>query len=64
MHWILPGRITGIHTPDSVRTVPVCRQWQQLKQYAEARGMLLFGDISIYVAHDSADVWTIESSSP
>jgi 4-alpha-glucanotransferase len=33
-------------------------QWQQLKQYAEARDMLLFGDISIYVAHDSADVWT------
>jgi 4-alpha-glucanotransferase len=33
-------------------------QWQQLKQYAEARDMLLFGDISIYVAHDSVDVWT------
>jgi len=33
-------------------------QWQQLKQYAEARGVLLFGDIPIYVDHDSADVWT------
>lgn len=32
-------------------------QWQQLKEYAEARGVLLFGDIPIYVAHDSADVW-------
>lgn len=32
-------------------------QWQQLKQYAEERGVLLFGDIPIYVAHDSADVW-------
>ncbi|MES0370844.1 MAG: 4-alpha-glucanotransferase [Mariprofundaceae bacterium] len=32
-------------------------QWQQLKQYAEERGILLFGDIPIYVAHDSADVW-------
>jgi len=32
-------------------------QWQQLKQYAEERGIMLFGDIPIYVAHDSADVW-------
>ncbi len=32
-------------------------QWQQLKQYAEERGVLLFGDIPIYVAHDSVDVW-------
>ncbi len=32
-------------------------QWQQLKQHAEERGVLLFGDIPIYVAHDSVDVW-------
>jgi len=32
-------------------------QWQQLKQYAEERGVQLFGDIPIYVAHDSVDVW-------
>lgn len=32
-------------------------QWQQLKAYAEEHGVLLFGDIPIYVAHDSADVW-------
>jgi len=32
-------------------------QWQQLKQHAEERGLLLFGDIPIYVAHDSVDVW-------
>lgn len=32
-------------------------QWQQLKQYAEERGVLLLGDIPIYVAHDSVDVW-------
>ena len=32
-------------------------QWQQLKQHAEERGILLFGDIPIYVAHDSVDVW-------
>lgn len=32
-------------------------QWRKLKEYAESRGVLLFGDLPIYVAHDSADVW-------
>jgi 4-alpha-glucanotransferase len=33
------------------------RQWTQLRRYANDRGILLFGDIPIFVAHDSADVW-------
>ncbi|MDX8382383.1 MAG: 4-alpha-glucanotransferase [Ghiorsea sp.] len=33
------------------------RQWQTLKTYAEDKGVQLFGDLPIYVAHDSADVW-------
>ena len=33
------------------------RQWQALKLYANERGILLFGDMPIFVAHDSADVW-------
>ena len=33
------------------------RQWQRLKRHAERRGVLLFGDLPIYAAHDSADVW-------
>ena len=33
------------------------RQWQALKQYCHARGIRLIGDLPIYVAHDSADVW-------
>ena len=33
------------------------RQWQALKAYAEVHDVLLFGDLPIYVAHDSADVW-------
>jgi 4-alpha-glucanotransferase len=33
------------------------RQWTQLRRYANERGVLLFGDIPIFVAHDSADVW-------
>lgn len=32
-------------------------QWKNLKKYANAKGIKLFGDIPIYVAHDSVDVW-------
>lgn len=33
------------------------RQWQALHDYARQRGVLLFGDMPIFVAHDSAEVW-------
>jgi 4-alpha-glucanotransferase len=33
------------------------RQWQALKQYCNNQGIRLIGDLPIYVAHDSADVW-------
>lgn len=33
------------------------QQWAQLKIYANQRGIQLFGDIPIFVAYDSADVW-------
>lgn len=33
------------------------RQWTALKSYANALGLRLFGDLPIFVAHDSADVW-------
>jgi 4-alpha-glucanotransferase len=33
------------------------RQWSELKSYANLRGIEIIGDIPIYVAHDSADVW-------
>lgn len=32
-------------------------QWKELKHYANEKGISIFGDIPIYVAHDSADVW-------
>ncbi|MFP5345001.1 MAG: 4-alpha-glucanotransferase, partial [Gammaproteobacteria bacterium] len=32
-------------------------QWQAVKGAANARGIRLFGDMPIFVAHDSADVW-------
>lgn len=34
------------------------RQWRALRSYAHERGVRIIGDIPIYVAHDSADVWT------
>jgi len=37
------------------------RQMLALKTYAESRGVILFGDLPIYVAHDSADVWANQS---
>lgn len=33
------------------------RQWQALKEYANQRGVLIIGDVPIFVADDSADVW-------
>jgi 4-alpha-glucanotransferase len=33
------------------------RQWDKLKQYANEQGISIFGDLPIYVAHDSVDVW-------
>jgi 4-alpha-glucanotransferase len=35
----------------------VFSQWKQLKYFANENGVLLFGDMPIYVALDSADVW-------
>jgi 4-alpha-glucanotransferase len=32
-------------------------QWQELHRYANERGVLLFGDMPIYVHLDSVDVW-------
>jgi 4-alpha-glucanotransferase len=34
------------------------RQWKQLKEYANSLGVRIIGDIPIYVAADSADVWS------
>jgi 4-alpha-glucanotransferase len=33
------------------------RQWHSLHNYARERGVRVMGDLPIYVAHDSADVW-------
>ena len=34
------------------------KQWSALKMYSNRQGIKIIGDIPIFVAHDSADVWT------
>lgn len=34
------------------------RQWKALREYANQRGIRILGDLPIFVAMDSADVWT------
>lgn len=34
------------------------KQWSELKSYCRERGIQTMGDIPIFVAHDSADVWS------
>ena len=38
------------------------RQWHQLKEYANKKNIKLVGDIPIFVAHHSADVWSNPSA--
>lgn len=33
------------------------QQWRRLREHAQARGVALAGDLPIFVAHHSADVW-------
>ena len=35
----------------------VNRQWQVLREYAAQQGISVFGDLPIFVSHDSVDVW-------
>lgn len=32
-------------------------QWAELKEYANKKGILIIGDMPIFVSHDSAEVW-------
>jgi 4-alpha-glucanotransferase len=33
------------------------QQWKDLRDFARSKGVILFGDMPIFVAYDSADVW-------
>lgn len=36
------------------------RSWQAVRRYANQRGIRIIGDVPIFVAHDSADVWAAQ----
>ncbi len=36
-------------------------EWQALREYAHEKGLTIIGDMPIYVAHDSMDVWRAPS---
>ena len=40
----------------------VDRQWQVLREYAAGQGVRVFGDLPIFVSHDSVDVWANRDS--
>ena len=44
---------------DRIRVIQFlfARQWRALREYAAARGVLLFGDVPIYMALDCAEAW-------
>lgn len=47
---------------DSIEFYAFCQyifhtQWSRLHDHAKSKGVSIIGDISLYVAHDSADVW-------
>ena len=52
----------GAHQPELERQRLVqfffFSQWSALRDYAQSRGIHLVGDMPIFVAHDSAEVWT------
>jgi len=53
----LAGKITALR----FRQFAFHWQWNELRQYANTRGVLLFGDMPIYVHLESADVWAHQS---
>ncbi len=59
-----PAALDRVRRQEAVRVEQECfgqylffRQWDALRAHAHARGVRLFGDLPIYVADDSADVW-------
>jgi 4-alpha-glucanotransferase len=59
-----PLRVAEVLEPHQVRTTALrfeqwlfATQWDDLRAYAADKGVLFFGDLPIFVSHDSADVW-------
>ena len=52
------GQLAGAIALEQYRQYCFFTQWAALKEYANQQGIRLFGDLPIFVALDSADVWT------
>jgi 4-alpha-glucanotransferase len=50
-------RHAGAVEREAFRQFVFFRQWQRLHDHATAAGIKIIGDIPLFVAHDSADVW-------
>ena len=53
-----PNTETGAGLAHAFYQFKFFQQWSALKTYANQRGVSIFGDLPIFVAMDSADVWT------
>ncbi|MGQ0501048.1 MAG: 4-alpha-glucanotransferase [Panacagrimonas sp.] len=51
------ARLAGVVEREQRMQYRFDREWSQLKRAANAMGLQLFGDVPLFVAHDSADVW-------
>lgn len=53
----LPAALLKEVRREEVRQYLFYRQWDQLRRYANERGISILGDLPIFAAGDSADVW-------
>lgn len=72
--WNKWGKGTALLTPEAYEKISVelgpeigiqkylqwqfFKQWRSLKEYSNSRGIAIIGDLPIFVAYDSADVWS------
>ena len=56
-NWRAPGKASDRLALHKVLQFFFFQQWHALKQYANDRGVRIIGDMPIFVATDSADVW-------
>jgi len=57
-----PGALSRVSQSEQIQTLKYWqfeffRQWEELKRHTRQYGIQIMGDVPIYVAHDSADVW-------
>jgi 4-alpha-glucanotransferase len=50
-------RLSGRVTREKILQYLFSRQWSDLKAYCNEKGILVMGDLPLYMTHDSVDVW-------